>query len=110
MTEALIGRDQPQVLILEDEPAQLQTLTAILEEEGFAVVGYDNAIDALAGLERDNITVAIVDLCLPDLDTLELLRALEPWSKRVSIIVNTAFGSYESAKDAVNLGAFAYVE
>lgn len=110
MTEALINQDIAQVLILEDEPSQLQTLTEILQDEGFGVIGCPNAAEALATLEQDKVTVAIVDLCLPDISTLELLQALEPWSDRVSIIVNTAYGSYETAREAVNLGAFAYVE
>ncbi|MFC1762516.1 response regulator [Planctomycetota bacterium] len=110
MTQGLVKQDLAQVLILEDEPSQLQTLTSILEEEGFGVVGCIQCADAIAALKRGTISVAIVDLCLPDLSTLELLRALEPWSERIPIIVNTAYGSYESAKEAVNLGAFAYVE
>lgn len=110
MTEALVGEDLARILVLEDEPAQLQTITAILEEEGFQVIGCMTCADALTALAHNSIAVAIVDLCLPDLSTLELLRTLERWSEHVPIIVNTAYGSYESAKEALNLGAFAYVE
>jgi signal transduction histidine kinase len=103
-------QDQAIVLILEDEEAQRKTLTAIIEDEGLPVRACSRAAEAMSALAQGNVAVAVVDLRVPDVSTHGLLEALAPWSDRVPIIVHTAFASYESAKDALNGGAFAYVE
>ncbi len=98
------------VLIVEDDQAQLRTLSAILRDEGFDVTGCATAAEALARLARDDFDVGVVDLGLPDAMNGDLLNRLIEVSGRVSLIIHTGRGSYESAKKAVNLGAFAYVE
>ncbi|HPC95002.1 MAG TPA: PAS domain S-box protein [Sedimentisphaerales bacterium] len=98
------------VLIVEDDDAQRWTLTGILEEEGLDVTACASATEALEHLRHDNIRVVVLDLRLPDLTGVQLLNRLGDRADNTSIIINTAHSSYESAKDALNLGAFAYVE
>ncbi len=110
-----MGRDNREngsihLLILEDNKAQLQTLTALMQDRGFQVVGYSSALDALEHLAREKTDVAIVDLRLPDVREDELLDKLRSFADEVSIIVNTGYGSYGTARNALNIGAFAYVE
>lgn len=105
-----VRQTQTNVLILEDDESQLKTLTAILEEEGFPVLACNRATEAIDALAQGNVATAVVDLCVPDLSTRGLLEALTQWSDRIPVIVHTAFASYESARDALNRGAFAYVE
>ena len=110
-----MGRDNREngsihLLILEDNKAQLQTLTALMQDRGFQVVGYSSALDALEHLAREKTDVAIVDLRLPDVREDELLDKLRGFADEVSIIVNTGYGSYGTARNALNIGAFAYVE
>ncbi len=110
MDTANAWQTQALVLVLEDEEAQRKTLTAIIEDEGLPVRACSRAAEALNALAQRNVAVAVVDLHVPDLSTHGLLEALAVWSDRVPIIVHTAFASYESARDALNGGAFAYVE
>ncbi|MBC8873070.1 MAG: PAS domain S-box protein [Planctomycetes bacterium] len=98
------------LLVVDDDASQLSTLVGIFETEGFAVVGCSTGAEALEHLGGESIGMAVVDLRLPDLSGTELLAKLETLSETVQVIIHTAYGSYESAKDAVNLGAFAYVE
>jgi len=98
------------ILVLEDDDAQRETLTSILTEEGFDVCACSQAAEAFAQLRIGNTDVAIVDLCLPDISTKELLIQLQPYSDHVAIIINTAFSSLDTAKNAVNLGAVGYIE
>jgi len=98
------------LLVVDDDANQLRTLTRIFEAEGFDVLGCATGTEALGCLGDGDIGVAIVDLRLPDLSDSELLARLEPLSGQVRIIIHTAYSSYESARDAVNLGAFAYIE
>ena len=102
--------DVPRVLIVEDEGRQLRTLTAIMEAEGFEVIGCSTGSQALAHFGRGRIDVAVVDLRLPDVSEVELIDRLRALAHDVPIIINTAYSSYETARDAVNSGAFAYVE
>jgi signal transduction histidine kinase len=108
------SRKRPQepsrLLIVEDDQAQLRTLTAIMRAEGFEVTGCSTASEALKHLDRGGFAVAVVDLRLPDLPEEQLLARLRAVTDDVQVVINTAYGSYESARDAVNLGAFAYVE
>jgi PAS domain S-box-containing protein len=104
------GNGSTRLMILEDNESQLQTLTALMCREGFHVSGFSVAQDALDHLAKEPADVAIVDLQLPDLRESVLLAQLKTFANDVSIIVNTGFGSYSTAKEALNIGAFAYLE
>ena len=110
MTENGTDECPPRVLILEDDPGQLRTLSAILADEGFGVIGSGTASEALEHLAAGRADVAIVDLRLPDLDESGLLRKLAAYAQDVPVIIHTGYSSYESAKGAIDGGAFAYVE
>jgi len=98
------------LLMVEDDESQLRSLTAVMEEEGVDVIGCSSASEALGHLRLLDAGVAVVDLRLGDLSEKELLANLSVYAGRVNFIINTAYSSFESAKDALNLGAFAYVE
>ena len=98
------------LLIVEDEAAQLRTLTRIMQAEGFEVFGCQTAAAALDYLQHRDVGVAIIDLRLPDLDGVRLVRRLREVNCTARVIVHTAYSSFESAKELLNLGAFAYVE
>ena len=110
----MAGTDERQrisrLLIVDDNQAQLRTLTALMEAEGFEVIPCSTATEALEYLARDAIGVAVVDLRLPDLGGIQLLEKLQSFSGDLEVVIHTGYSSYESARDAVNLGAFAYVE
>ena len=99
-----------QLLVAEDDPSQRQTITAIMAREGFEVTARATAREALERLESGTVDVAVVDLRLPDMEEDELLRRLSAFVDDVPIILNTGYASLESARSAVNMGAFAYVE
>lgn len=98
------------ILIVEDDDAQRQTLDDIVRDEGFETVACGDAQQALARLAADAFDVAIVDYRLPDLSGIDLLERIRAADGEVRVIIHTGYGSFESARDAVNLGAFAYVE
>ncbi|MBU0616780.1 MAG: PAS domain-containing protein [Planctomycetes bacterium] len=110
MPEVTQRQCSSRLLIVEDDEAQLRTLTAIMQDEGFEVIGCLTAAAALEHVERDDIGVAVLDLCLPDLHGTQLLEKLRARRSRINVVINTAYASLDSAKDALNLGAFAYVE
>jgi len=98
------------LLVVEDEPSQRQTRSAIMRREGFEVTACATAGEALDCLESGTIDVAVVDLPLPDLEEEKLLARLSAFADDVPIVLNTGCASLHSARNAVNMGAFAYVE
>ncbi|GAK51854.1 signal transduction histidine kinase [Candidatus Moduliflexus flocculans] len=98
------------MLVIEDNPAQLETLLNILEDEGFQPVGCSTGRAAIEACQRDAFAVAILDIRLPDMDGLEALSQLKQRAPEMNVIINTAYATLESAMDAVNRDAFAYVQ
>lgn len=98
------------VLIVEDNEAQRITLCDLLGDDGFMIHTAGSAGEALAIAGRADIAVAVVDLRLPDLSGTEFLRKLREVNHQTRVIIHTGYGSFDSARDSVNLGAFAYVE
>ncbi len=98
------------LLIVEDERGQRRTLSAILAEEGFEVTACGTAGEALRQLEQQAFGLAVIDLRLPDLTGTQLIEKMRLLNPDILVIVHTAYGSLDSAKLAMNLRAFAYVE
>ena len=82
----------------------------MFESEGFAVVTCKTCEEALEHCREHDFAVAILDLRLSDDYGIEVLKELRKVRPQIRAIIHTGYGSFDSAKDAVNLGAFAYVE
>ena len=98
------------LLIVDDEGAQLKTLSDIFTEEGFEVCACATFEEALDRCRHQSYAVAILDLRLRGRDGIELLQELQQMQVGIRTIVHTGYATFDSAKSAVNLGAFAYVE
>jgi signal transduction histidine kinase len=98
------------VLVVEDHQPDLALLCEILEDEGFAVCGVGSAAEALDSVANEEFGVAIVDLRLPDLHGNQLTEKLLDVDDKIHVIIYTGAASYDSVKEALNCGAFAYVE
>jgi two-component system, sensor histidine kinase and response regulator len=99
-----------QVLVVEDSPAELQLLCDLMRDEGFHVIGCGSAGEAMEHVQQRDFGVAVVDLRLPDLSGTQLLLQIRSFDDQVRVIIYTGAASYESMKEALHLGAFAYVE
>jgi len=99
-----------QVLVVENDPAELAAVSALLQNEGFHVIGCGSAAEALEHVQRRDFGVAVVDMRLPDLSGTQLLQQIHSFDDLVRVIIYTGAASYDSVKEALNFGAFAYVE
>lgn len=99
----------PNILIIEDEPKMLRLLELNLAEEGYAVSTAANAEVGLKILTRDRIDLVLTDLKLPGMDGLEFLAAVKRHDARIPVIVMTAYGTVETAVEAMKAGASDYV-
>jgi PAS domain S-box-containing protein len=101
--------DTPRILIIDDDPNLRKTLTDILKIKGYDPHGAGNGADGLAWLEENAASLAIIDLGLPDMDGIDVLKKVKASYPATGIIVLTGNASLDSAIDATNWGAFSYI-
>jgi len=98
----------PVVVLIEDEPQIRRFLRATLTSQGYRLFEAATAADGLVEVASRQPDVVIVDLGLPDLDGLEVIRRLREWSK-VPVIVLSARGQERDKVGALDAGADDYV-
>jgi len=97
------------ILVVDDNVTMRDSLRDTLGSEGYAVQAVENAIQAIAELERQEVDLVLADLSLPRVSGLELLdRVKKSWAG-VEVIVITGQGSIATAVDAIKRGAYHYV-
>ncbi len=97
------------ILVVEDEKVHRELLRKTLEEEGHRVWSVSSAEKALPVLAKEEVEVAVLDVRLPGMSGLELLRRIKREWPEVEVIVITAFGEIEDAVSAIKAGAFHYL-
>jgi NtrC-family two-component system response regulator AlgB len=97
------------VLIIDDETNIRRTTEIVLQTMGHETIQATNGYEARKALEKTGIDVAFLDLKLGTENGLELLPQLLQIAPRLSIIVYTAYASFETAVEAVKIGAFDYI-
>ncbi len=97
------------ILVVEDDPAMLSLLEDELSDAGLDVLTASNAQEALELVRQRTVDAVVTDLVMPGMRGDELLRQLRAALPEVPVVIMTAFGSIESAVDAMRGGAFHYV-
>jgi two-component system response regulator FlrC len=97
------------ILVVDDDPGFRELLTAILSDEGYEVESGASVADALRLGAVRQYNLVISDLRLPDGSGIEILRWFAEQAPNVPVIMITAFGTFESAVEAVKLGADDYL-
>ena len=100
---------RPVLLVVDDEPGMIRLIERFASRLGFDVVTSGGGREALARLETDKADVALVDLRLPDVDGLEVLREIRAAAPRCQAILMTGFAGIETAIEAIKLGAMDYL-
>ena len=97
------------ILIVEDEPKLRRLLELDLSEEGHRVLTGADAEQGLKLLRQESVDVVVTDLKLPGMDGLEFLQAVKRTNAALPVVVMTAFGTVETAVEAMKAGASDYV-
>ena len=97
------------ILIVEDEPKMLRLLELNLAEEGYATLAAPDAETGLKLLRQEKVDLVLTDLKLPHMDGLEFLQAVKRSNTQIPVILMTAYGTVETAIDAMKAGASDYV-
>ena len=99
----------PTILVADDETSLRESLAQVLSDEGWRVVACADGHSALEHLQTQDIDVLITDIMMPGLSGLDLLRQAGQVSPQTLVFLITAYGSTESAVQALQLGACDYV-
>jgi DNA-binding NtrC family response regulator len=99
----------PAILIVEDEAKMCRLLELNLGEDGFTTFSAGDAETGLKLLRENHIDLVVTDLKLPGMNGLEFLQAVKRQNAALPVVVMTAFGSVETAVDAMKAGASDYV-
>ena len=98
------------VLVVDDEPSNLTSLEKTFQRETMRVLTASNARDALDVARRHRVDVVLTDLMMPGTNGVELLRALKEVSSDTEVVLMTAYGTVETAVQAMREGAYDFVE
>jgi DNA-binding NtrC family response regulator len=97
------------LLIADDDPVALALLAEVLAGEGYAVRAASGGAACLELAAREPVELAIVDLRMPDMDGLEVIRRLAVIRPGIPIIILTAFAGIDTAIEAIRSGATDYL-
>ena len=105
MTESQIH-----VLVVDDERNIRNNLGMVLEAEGYKVGKCGNGDDAILRVKQGRYDLAFVDIQMPKMDGLELLRYLRGLRPKMPVVILTAYGTVHRAVEAMKLGAVDFLE
>ena len=98
------------ILVVDDEPGIIAMLSGLLKDEGYAVVTADSGREALNQIKQTRVGLVMLDLRLPDLDGLEVLRQIRSNDVNLPVIMMSAHGTISTAVEATKLGAYDFIE
>ncbi len=97
------------ILIVDDEPLTRKSLYEILKFDGYKVSTASDGEQAWDLISRDPPDIVIADLKMPKIDGITLLKRIKETDSDIAVVLITAYGSIESAVEAMREGAFDYI-
>ena len=101
--------DKVHLLLIDDEKNYLLVLETLLTEAGYTVTALNDPETALAFLEESEVDIVITDMKMPRISGREVLERVKKNWPHIPVLIMTAFGSIESAVEAMRYGAFNYI-
>jgi len=101
--------EKASLLIVDDDEGMLETLSDILQEKGYLIETAKTGREAIERAEEHFFNVALVDIKMPDMTGIEVLRTFrKKYPSRMNIMI-TAYATLQNTVEALNLGANAYI-
>ncbi|MBF0224124.1 MAG: sigma-54-dependent Fis family transcriptional regulator [Desulfobacterales bacterium] len=100
----------PTILIVDDEPSIVQSLSGLLSDEGFEVLTAANGYEALQIIESESPDLVVLDIWMPGIDGIETLKEIKKSNPNLQVIMVTGHGTIETAINATKIGAFDFIE
>jgi two-component system KDP operon response regulator KdpE len=100
---------EPTVLLIEDEPEIRRFLRSSLPQHGYRVLEAATGSDALTQVAAQNPDMILLDLGLPDMDGLDIIRSIRSWTTQIPIVILSARDQEQTKVAALDSGADDYV-
>jgi DNA-binding response OmpR family regulator len=97
------------VLVVDDDPNLQEILREFLQAKGYEVITAGDGAEGLRRVKEERPHLILLDIQMPKMDGLEVLRQLRAIDKEVSVIMITSVDEQEIARKAMELGAFDYI-
>lgn len=105
MSEEIRGK----IIVVDDEKGMCHILNRVLTDQGYDVKTANSGEEALDILEQESFDAAMLDIRMPGMSGLELLEHIHKDSPDTSVVMMTAFGTIETAVNAMKKGAYEYI-
>jgi two-component system response regulator AtoC len=99
----------PAILIVDDDDVMRETLFDVLKRGGYEVYSVGSGNEALSVIKKNIIDLILLDMRLPDLNGLEVLKKIKEIDTEISVIIMTAFSDVQTAVLAMKSGAYHYI-
>jgi DNA-binding NtrC family response regulator len=99
----------PKILLVDDEPSILSVLCTVLRSEDYEVTAAADGQQAIELIKSNDFDLVISDIRMAPINGMDILKVVHQERPDVSVIMLTAYGSVETAIEALKLGAFDYV-
>ncbi len=100
---------RPSILIVDDDDIMRETLSEVLKKNGYEVYTDGSGSAALLTIKKHIIDLILLDMRLPDLDGLEVLKRIKEFDTDILVIIMTAYSDVQTAVSAMKLGAHHYI-
>jgi len=100
----------PRVLAVDDEQVVCESIRRVLSEEGYDVSTSTSPRAAVDLLRKEHFDLLLLDIKMPEMDGIELLKAARDVSPETEVLIITGYATIETAVEAIKLGAFDYLE
>lgn len=97
------------ILVVDDEKAMRNLCYQILDKEGYEVTLAEDGKEVVNKILREDFAVAIVDIKMPGMDGMEVLRFIKKHKSHTEVIMITGYGTIETAVEAMRLGVADYI-
>jgi DNA-binding NtrC family response regulator len=105
----VLKKSEFKVLVAEDDDIVRDVIVKFLGEQGYSVVVANDGLEAVKMLRLEDIKLVLSDLRMPGTDGMEVLRASLRINPRIAVVIITAYGTLDTALEAMNEGAYDYI-
>lgn len=102
-------KNKARILIVDDDPNILSSLSDVVRDMGYTVIPADTGAKAIEKAGKHRFSVAMIDIRLPDMDGIKVLRSIKKINPDVSVIVITAHAGLDTSIKALEEGAYDYI-
>jgi DNA-binding NtrC family response regulator len=100
---------RPSILIVDDDDMMQETLSDVFKKRDYEVFSVGSGNGAISVIKKNNIDLILLDMRLPDVDGLEILKKIKEFDTEILVIIMTAYSDVQTAVTAMKLGAYHYI-